>query len=54
MKKLGVSLKKGSVFYMVSVLLLGISTFITADSRIIFMNKTGVWVLTISFLLRQF
>lgn len=54
MKKLGVSLKNGSVFYMISVLLLGLSTFLTADSKIIFMNKTGIWVLTISFLLRQF
>ena len=54
MKKLEVSLKKDSIFYMGSILLLGISTFLTADTRIIAMNKTGVLVLTISFLLHQF
>ena len=54
MKKLEVSLKKDSVFYMGSILLLGISTFLTADARIIAMNKAGVLVLTISFLLHQF
>lgn len=54
MKKLEVSLKKDSIFYMGSILLLGISTFLTADNRIIAMNKTGVLVLIISFLLHQF
>ncbi len=54
MKKLGISLKKDSIFYMVSILLLGLSTFCTADYKIIAMNKTGIWVLTISFLLHQF
>lgn len=54
MKKLEISLKKDSIFYMISILLLGISTFCTADGRIIAMNKTGIWVLTISFLLHQF
>ena len=54
MKKLEISLKKDSVFYIISLLLLGISTFTTADARIIFMNKAGVWALTISFLLHQF
>lgn len=54
MKKLEISLKKDSAFYVISILLLGISTFCTADGSIIAMNKTGVWVLTISFLLHQF
>lgn len=54
MKKLEISLKKDSVFYMISILLLGVSTFCTADEKIIAMNKTGVWVLTFSFLLHQF
>lgn len=54
MKKLGISLKKDSIFYMISILLLGLSTFCTADYKIIAMNKTGIWVLTISFLLHQF
>lgn len=52
-KKLEISLKKDSIFYMISLLLLGLSTFCTADNRIIAMNKAGVWVLTISFLLHQ-
>lgn len=52
-KKLEISLKKDSIFYMISILLLGLSTFCTADGRIIEMNKAGVWVLTISFLLHQ-
>lgn len=54
MKKLGVSSKRGSIFYMISILLLGISTFLTADPRIIFFNKTGIWLLTIGFLLHRF
>lgn len=52
-KKLEITLKKDSIFYMISLLLLGLSTFCTADGRIIAMNKAGVWVLTISFLLHQ-
>ncbi len=54
MKKLEVPLKKDSVFYMGAILLLGISTFLTADGRIVAMNKTGITVLIISFLLHQF
>lgn len=52
-KKLEISLKKDSIFYIISILLLGLSTFCTADGRIAAMNKAGVWVLTISFLLHQ-
>ena len=54
MKKLGVTLKRDSVFYAVSMMLLAVSTFCTDDSRIIFFNKTGVFLLMISFLLGQF
>lgn len=54
MKKLGISLKKDSIFYMISLLLLGVSTFCTADAKIINMNRVGIWVLTVSFLLHQF
>lgn len=54
MKKLGISLKKDSIFYMISLLLLGVSTFCTADAKIINMNRAGIWVLTVSFLLHQF
>lgn len=54
MRKLEVSLKKGSIFYLVTVMLLAVSTFITGDGRIIAMNKTGIFFLTASFLLHQF
>ena len=50
-KQLGVSVKKGTAFYAASVILLGISTFCTDDARIIFFNKTGVFLLMISMVL---
>lgn len=49
--KLEISLKKNSIFYMAAMLLLGIATFCTDDSRIIAFNKLGVFLLTVSFLL---
>lgn len=49
--KLGISLKKGSSFYMISMMLLAVSTFCTDDGRIIALNKLGIFLLTISFLL---
>lgn len=49
--KLEISLKKGSVFYMGSMMLLAVSTFCTDDGRIIALNKLGIFLLTISFLL---
>ena len=49
--KLEISLKKGSVFYAVSMMLLAVSTFCTDDGRIIALNKLGIFLLTISFLL---
>ena len=54
MKRLGLTLKKGSVFYMAGMMLLAISTFCTDDGKIIALNKTGVFLLMISFLLKQF
>ena len=51
LKKLEISLKKGSVFYTVSMMLLAVSTFCTDDGRIIALNKLGIFLLTISFLL---
>lgn len=50
-KKLDVAMKKESRFYMVSMVLLSISTFCTDDWRIIFFNKLGVFLLTISMVL---
>lgn len=49
--KLEISLKKGSAFYMISMMLLAVSTFCTDDGRIIALNKLGIFLLTISFLL---
>ncbi|MDE5951461.1 MAG: DUF4173 domain-containing protein, partial [Acetatifactor sp.] len=49
--KLEISLKKGGAFYMVSMILLAVSTFCTDDGRIIALNKLGIFLLTISFLL---
>ncbi len=51
LKKLDIKLRKGSIFYIASMLLLSISTFCTDDSRIIFFNKAGILLLTISLLL---
>lgn len=48
---LEMKLKKESRFYMIAILLLGISTFCTDDGRIIFFNKTGVFLLTIAMVL---
>lgn len=49
--KLEMKPKKESRFYMISILLLGISTFCTDDWRIIFINNTGVFLLTICMVL---
>ncbi|MCI9675022.1 MAG: DUF4173 domain-containing protein [Lachnospiraceae bacterium] len=54
LSKLGMSIKRGSIYYMVGMILLGISTFLTDDWRIIFYNKLGVFLLMISLLLKQF
>lgn len=51
--KLEISLKKGSGFYMVSAMLLAVSTFCTDDGRIILLNKTGIFLLILSLLLEQ-
>ncbi|MBQ8518963.1 MAG: DUF4173 domain-containing protein [Agathobacter sp.] len=51
LRKLEMKLKKESRFYIISMMLLAISTFCTDDSRIIFCNKTGVFLLTICMLL---
>jgi len=52
--KLGITLKRGSSFYMAAIILLGVSTFCTDDDRIIFFNKLGVFLLMMSLLLKQF
>ncbi len=54
LSKLEISLKKGSAFYMISMMLLAVSTFCTDDWRIIAFNKTGIFLLMMSLLLKQF
>lgn len=54
LSRLGTTLKRGSAFYMAAIVLLGISTFCTDDSRIIFFNKLGILLLMMSLLLKQF
>jgi len=51
MKRLELPEKKGGIFYQVSMVLLGISTFCTDDARIIFFNKTGVFLLMVTMVL---
>lgn len=52
--KLEKPLKKENLFYMISMVLLGVSTFCTDDGRLIVMNKTGIFVLMMVLLLQQF
>lgn len=54
LSRLGITLKKGSAFYMGAMLLLGISTFCTDDGRIILFNKMGIFLLMMSLLLKQY
>ena len=54
LSKLGLTLKKGSGFYMTGMMLLAVSTFCTDDARIIAFNKTGIFLLMMSLLLKQF
>ncbi len=53
MKKLNIKLKKMGVFYISAIMILAISTFFTDDGRLIFFNKTGIFLLVISFLLEM-
>ena len=50
-KQLELSVKRGTTFNVISIVLLGISTFCTDDGRIIVFNKTGVFLLMISMVL---
>lgn len=51
LRKLDMKLGKENAFYVISILLLSVSTFCTDDGRIIFFNKLGIFLLTISMLL---
>lgn len=54
LSKLEITLKKGSAFYMVSILLLGVSTFCTDGWAIIGLNKLAVFLLVMCLLLNQY
>lgn len=54
MKRLEVPRKKDAVFYIAATVLLGISTCLTDSWIIIAMNKTGIFLLLIGFLLHHF
>ncbi len=54
MKKCGVLTKKDDWFYLVSMMLLGISVFLTMDIRIIAISKVGIFLLLIGYLLHHF
>lgn len=45
MQKLGVPYKKDSIFYIASIVLLGISNCLTNSEPILFMNKCGIFLL---------
>ena len=46
MKKLGVPFKKGSIFYVISIMLLGISNCCTASPQLLVLNKLGIFLLS--------
>ena len=46
MRKLGVPYKKDSVFYIVSIILLGISNCLTNSGPLLIMNKCGIFLLS--------
>ena len=54
LSKLEITFKRGSAFYMAGMMLLAVSTFCTDDGRIIAFNKTGIFLLMMSLLLKQF
>ncbi len=45
MKRLGVPCKKDSLFYMISIVLLGISNCTTNSPQLLFLNKCGIFLL---------
>lgn len=51
MQKLGVPYKKDSVFYLVSVLLLGISNCLTNSLPLLWLNKCGIFLLSFTLIL---
>ena len=54
MAKFSVPFKKDAVLYIVSILLLGVSLFLTDDYRLISMSKIGIIMLLVSFMIHHF
>lgn len=52
--KLEKPFQKNSLFYLISMMLLGVSTFCTDDGRIIVLNKIVIFVLVMILLIKQF
>ncbi len=48
MQKLGVPYKKNSFFYLISVSLLGISNCLTASPQLLWLNKCGIFLLSLT------
>lgn len=53
-KKLGITIKKQSIFYILGIVLLGISSCLTGDGYLIFFNVCGIILLIFSWLLSTF
>ncbi len=53
-KKLEIHLKRNAAFYIVSIMLLGISICLTDDMRLIMLSKLGIMILFMSFMLHHF
>lgn len=53
-RKSGVPLKKDSIFTISSILLLGISVFLTDNLSIQLITKTGIFLLTVNLMLHQY
>lgn len=54
LKRLGITARKDSVFYVISLMLLGISTFCTDSFSIHIMNKLGIFLLFFSLMIHNF
>lgn len=54
LRRLGITAKKDSAFYVISLMLLGISTFCTDNANIHFMNKLGIFLLFFSLMIHSF
>ncbi len=49
--KLNIEMKRGSIFYILAMMLLAVATFCTDDGRILALNKTGIFMLAIILLI---